>query len=132
MPINAKLFRQIADVIEHHPDNYSQGCWFEMAGQDTCGTENVPTINPDDFKCTARCCIAGWAVALTPVEQRPDVPFLPGAARILLGLSHDDSDLLFSGYFSPVGMSVSDALRKIADTGKMLPYAEFTISPPSP
>lgn len=121
MPINAELFRKIADVIEDHPDNYDQAVWVELNGEvDTSDTNNVPHVPAGEFACSARCCIAGFAVMLTPVDQRPKRLGVSDAARQLLGITGYDACRLFSIGFNPVGMSVSQALRQIADTGKMI------------
>lgn len=129
MPVNALLLRQIADIIEAHPDSYDQGVWLCDDKGATSAVRNVPYVVPDKFTCTSRCCIAGWAVALTPEEQRPDVLFVSDAAEKLLGLGSSVSHALFHSEFQPLGMTVAQALRKIADTGKMLPADEYTLEP---
>ena len=129
MPINAELFREIADVIEKHPDNHQQGIWMSNDGMTTNKTQRTPYFEADKFGCNTLCCIAGFAVLLTPEDARPDEDFISEAAAVLLGLNPEEGMTLFSSHFRPIDMTVSAALRKIADTGEMLQYHEYTIEP---
>lgn len=143
MLLNVKLLMQMADVIEHHPDNYDQEVWSsdaqDLLTEDRKGNlyhqafvplNKLPFHDPAKFECPSRCCAAGLAVALTPVDQRPGGNLsMPNAATILLGLPGWDADVLFHSRFKPVGMSMAQALRKIANDGHMLDAEYYTLRP---
>lgn len=143
MPINAPLLRLIAEAIELHPDNYDQQIWSSDADplvpnrnrlrgvghQADVDVSKLPYYK-SPFECTSRCCIAGFALALTPVADRPEGMSIPEAAAELLGLSVEARLDLFDEDFRPIGMSVAQALRKIADTGEMLKLREYSTTTP--
>ena len=114
MPVNSELFRKIADVIEHNPDGYNQRKWgFGVHDNDAKACRHIPADQV--HTCGTSHCIAGWAVALTPVDQRPagEVSF---AARELLGLGESESHFLFAPNWSPKeGVTVPGELRRIAE-----------------
>jgi hypothetical protein len=84
-----ELLLTVADKIEFEPERFSMSSWnsrnfidspLELAGQEPeCGTT---------------CCVAGWAVALTPREEVPNAGWSYTGAQ-LLGLNYELASLLF-------------------------------------
>lgn len=118
MPLNAELFRKIADVIEREPNLYDQTEFgFGSNNDDAKACHHIP---PEQVNaCGTSHCIAGWAVALTPPAKRPDADVFY-AAKELLGLSiNDAADLFWSAWKPPSEMTVPQYLREVADRGEV-------------
>ena len=105
-----KLFREIADKIEDHPELYDQA---DYEAQKDCGTAH---------------CIGGWACELRRDDLQwitnsyygqEDVSPLAGffeAGSNLLGLTGKETMILFDAGWTPrEGLTVPAALRAIAD-----------------
>lgn len=118
MPLNADLFRKIADVIEREPNLYDQTQWG--FGEFNYFSKMCPHIPPEQVHtCSTSHCIAGLAVALTPPADRP-VSSVSKSAMKLLGLSSAQADYLFSTLWKPPsGMTVPQYLREVADRGEV-------------
>lgn len=95
-PETVALMEAVADMIEAHPERYDQQQWKV---ETECGTAY---------------CLAGWAcqIALGRLPWRNGVA---ATARDLLGLTDGERYNLFVESWKPhAGLSVPDALRKIA------------------
>lgn len=80
--MNTELLLKIADTIEEHQHLYTQGTYGMRKDPRECGTA---------------CCVAGWAIALSPggfsmVDINDDIPLL---AMNLLRLSGYERMILF-------------------------------------
>ena len=74
MNLNTELLLKVADAIEEHPDLYDQSSYGRMK---------------DPLKCGTPCCVAGWALALSPGGFRGvgiDVDDISLLAGVRLGL----------------------------------------------
>ena len=113
--MNAELFRKIADVIEAEP-----GCHDQRIFSSACDDDEpleAELITPESIHtCGTKACIAGWAVHLTPKEDRPEAESIMECAAKLLGLSDGEANTLFNGDWSPrEGVTIPQELRRIAD-----------------
>lgn len=116
--LNKELFLKIADAIEAEPGCYDQSSWYSTDSDlsATLSTKTVPCLSVNQgHTCGTKACIAGWAVALTPLHDRPDYFSISLSAEQLLGLSDDQSSYLFHPRWEPKdGMTVPQCLREIA------------------
>jgi len=113
--MNAELFRKIADVIEAKPGCHDQQI-FSSACDDDEPLEAEFVTTETIHTCGTKACIAGWAVHLTPKEDRPEAESVMECAAKLLGLSDGEADTLFNGDWSPrEGVTIPQELRRIAD-----------------
>lgn len=122
MAMNRELMRRVADHIERHPESHSQIFWMAKSNGHTCSYVDAVPATRTVIRCGAVCCIAGWAVALTPKKDRPKNQFgeIDYAAKKLLGLTDMGASVLFdSGWKPPEGVSVPDQLRAYASKGKV-------------
>ena len=101
--MNVELLKQIRDAIEMVPKTFDQGDW---------GGENLVSDRQSiDFvrqgkhpyllllSCQTPCCIAGHAIAIR--KERVSEPFeIIESARVLLGLTLEQTKVLFSGYWN--------------------------------
>lgn len=111
---NAELLRKVADAIEANPDHYYQGSWCENDNTEEVDYTDVPFVADPKNHCGTQACVAGWAVQLTPPENRPDEIDIADAAQTLLGLTDDEAEMLFSGGCDPnIGMPA--LLRALAN-----------------
>ena len=113
--MNSELFRKIADVIEAEP-----GCHDQRRFSSTCDDDapfDAEFVTTETIHtCGTKACIAGWAVHLTPKEDRPESESIMECAAKLLGLSDSEADTLFDGDWSPrEGVTIPQELRRIAD-----------------
>lgn len=111
----------VADRIEFQPENWNQATWVATS-------ENFSYINPavtigqgDEFvddHCGTTACIAGWAVLLTPVEQRAgdEKKYYSYAnqAKHSLGITEDLADELFYELPTTDPAVAADILRRLA------------------
>lgn len=97
---NADLLRRVADRIEGDPDSYDQAAWVRIGecGWVACiGGHAVIEAGEMDWES-----IIGWAE-------------FHAIASCLLGLEDCESILFHAGWQPVNGMSVPDALRRLAD-----------------
>lgn len=125
---NAKLLIAVAQAIEQYPGGYNQRTWYSKLepvgmGRAECQPTGfaycVPYVKDvaGAHACGTVACIAGWAVALTPLKERRlrTGESVSDAAGRLLGLDEDEKRVLFNGRWRPSeGLSVPDALRCFA------------------
>ena len=89
--------RYVADLIEAHPENFNME-WFAQDADGSFGTERALYAGerPAITECGTTCCIAGWAVVVTPQDEAAvagihgtrsvETLWIAEAARVLLGL----------------------------------------------
>lgn len=96
----------VAQIIDEKPDQWDQG-WFDTLHDNPRDAQGRPEV------CGTTCCVAGWAIRLTPQEQylgEWDEWLFCGARA--LGLTADAASSLFYGTSNDD--PVSDILRIIA------------------
>jgi hypothetical protein len=98
---SADLFRRVADRIERDPDSYDQATWVRIG---ECGT--VACIGGHALleagEAADRTSTGGWAEC-------------HALAQTLLGLTDRESILFHARWRPAPGMTVPDALRRLAD-----------------
>ena len=133
-----KLMHAIADVIELDPTRYDQSDWVKVDGA------NVPDVEEKlkvvvEHGCGSAFCIAGWAAVLEYDrldDQQKRVQLLvdieesgfAAVAEDLLDLSFYEGDDLFASRWKPKpGMTVPEALRRIAEGGSVESVTDFSM-----
>lgn len=106
----AERCRYVADLIEQHPENFDMSYFAEAADGGWEPEQRLARggrLNLAGEDCGTKCCMAGWAVAVTPADEvaaltvrrsRP-TEIIAVAARVLLGL---DDEWIFYGPSMPV------------------------------
>jgi hypothetical protein len=132
--LNVDLLLRVADHIEAHPETHTQRAWiyyleeFRIEPGVWSGYSNDalghPEYDPANVECNTRGCIAGWAVLLTPIAERPDLS-VAKAAEQLLGMTPLEAVHFFHERWVPADdQSVSEALRAFANTRQLQGYIE--------
>lgn len=115
----------VADVIEAQPDLYHQDEWW-VERRSGAPLFMDPTFvygkALEERPCRTTGCIAGWAVALSPLARK--IRSWPEAGAEALGISPTLGQYLFSAHFEAPAAVVADMLRRIA----RLPEGERTIA----
>lgn len=103
MAINTELFEKIKQHILEKPRRYDQGEWGKPQPDVPCGTA---------------CCIAGWAAILGGINTHEELRgsrmrgFDPDIAAELLGLTEDESDVVFDANGMAWAEDYGDRLRE--------------------
>jgi hypothetical protein len=101
----------VADIIDLSPERWDQGCWFACEL-----VEPQPLdVTGRGMTCGSVGCIAGWAVALTPLS--PHTSFWKSwdvAGRHALGLNASVALRLFRADLPMGPGEVADVLRRLA------------------
>lgn len=72
--------RAVIEAITNEPDKFDMGYWVDGAGEsghfkqsqlDIFGEPRPASMAATKIDCNTTCCIAGWAVALTPKDAFP-------------------------------------------------------------
>lgn len=116
------LLRVIADQIEAHPEKYTQDTWGSFGNEEVA----LPFLKVAERMaindCGTQGCIAGWAAAfnvMDPVIRKwlsDDNNNMTYLGAELLCISESEASSLFDLTWKPAqGLTVSDALRRIAD-----------------
>lgn len=87
----AERCRYVADLIEAHPKNFDMK-WFYSGFSGVVVFERGD--RPDPTQCGTTCCIAGWAVIVTPPDESTSTDIEYDADN-LLALGGDGSTLFY-------------------------------------
>lgn len=87
----------VADIIEQHPERHDQVVW--VGAVRTVDDPDVGTIRlvAAAGSCGTAACVAGWAVAASPVELVGEIHDWVSAGARALGLDYHLAALVFDG-----------------------------------
>lgn len=103
----------VADIIEFEPEKYDQEYYAYEQGNNHREEPDVLGVAGLGSACGSVCCVAGWAVHLTPREQIHPAHDFEEAGAIGLGLTIDCASELFDGE-NPHVFEMPELLRRLS------------------
>jgi hypothetical protein len=108
--INVELLLKIKEQVLANPKHVDMDSWLRVGNSDPDSLQEFGDVgfpkewigDPERFTaCNTTACLAGWAVLLSPDAKDYEGEHISFAARLFLGLSVNQSDLLFHLSFWP-------------------------------